>query len=577
MSHHDDSRETRPVTFLGGLEAELREDFPEVLARNGMGGFLWDLASGLIYVDPGALAVFGLSPEGYDGREATLRGHVAPEDISALRALTAAGPPGSDNYGAYFRVRRSDDSNRWVHAQGSVQRDSTGRTTRVLGIVRDAGPELRQLTPQAVLEADRRGQADVVRTTTSLLAQALTVEDVTTALRSDEFLGSVGAFGIVLSLLEQDRLRRFVTTGLSPEILTDLEFTRIGDQLPLSEAVRTGIPLFITSDEMRHRYPKLWPYIRDTALSVGAVLPLVAQAQPLGALSILFAGKDTFTPEERNLLITLGATVAQSVQRAMLYDQEHAMAIGLRQVMLPRRIPDVVGAHIAVRYRAATTGPQIGGDWYDVFPLPAGRIGLVIGDVEGHDIHASAVMGQLRTALHAYAAEGHPPATIMARASTFLQDLDTSRRATCLYADLDPLTGDTRLVRAGHPGPLIRHPDGRISHPRAAGGPVLGLPRLGGGAPSYPVTDIRLRAAETMLLYTDGLIGLPGGNLAEGMRQVETVLRAGPTDTDLLAEHIVTHCTAARQQEDDIAVILVALTDPQPRLDDPASPSGYTG
>ena len=128
------------------------------------------------------------------------------------------------------------------------------------------------------------------------------------------------------------------------------------------------------------------------------------------------------------------------------------------------------------RRARGSLGRDIGGDWYDLIPLPGGRVGAVIGDVQGHDTHAAAVMGQLRIVLRAYAAEGHTPATVMARASVFLHELDTDRFATCLYAEADLATGVVQVVRAGHIDPLIRHADGscrrRARGRRAAARPV---------------------------------------------------------------------------------------------------------
>ena len=119
--------------------------------------------------------------------------------------------------------------------------------------------------------------------------------------------------------------------------------------------------------------------------------------------------------------------------------------------MLPRRIPEIPGGEIAVRYHAAWSGREVGGDWYDVIALPSGRIGVVVGDVQGHDTHAAAIMGQLRIALRAYAGEGHPPSTVLARASRFLAELDTDRFATCTYAQVDLATGAYAPSRAGPP------------------------------------------------------------------------------------------------------------------------------
>jgi serine phosphatase RsbU (regulator of sigma subunit) len=227
--------------------------------------------------------------------------------------------------------------------------------------------------------------------------------------------------------------------------------------------------------------------------------------------------------------------------------------------MLPAHIPEVAGVRVAVRYQPARTGHQIGGDWYDVVPLAAGHVGLVVGDVQGHDVQASAVMGQLRTALRAYAAEGHAPEALMAKASLFLHDLDTERLATCVYVDLDPATGRALIVRAGHPVPLIRHLGGRVSWPEVAGGLPLGLPEYS-EAP-YPVTPLRLGPDDVFMLCTDGLLEFRGMDLEAGELQIASLLSGGsPADLDGLAAHIVASIETRQGQEDDVALLLAALT-----------------
>ena len=154
-----------------------------------------------------------------------------------------------------------------------------------------------------------------------------------------------------------------------------------------------------------------------------------------------------------------------------------------------------------------------------MIPLPGGRVGAVIGDVQGHDTHAAAVMGQLRIVLRAYAAEGHTPATVMARASVFLHELDTDRFATCLYAEADLSTG----VRPGGPGRPHR-PAGPAAATAAAagiawtGGLPLGLSAEFGSASSTRSTTVELDPGQTLVLCTDGLVEQPGADLDDGMQ-----------------------------------------------------------
>lgn len=541
---------------LAALGDELRDALPGTLAANGMGAFLRDLTTDLVCLDAGALAVFDLPPHGFDGRPATLFDRMLPEELPAFHERVAHALASEDGYGAYFRIRCADGTLRWTHTQVSIDRDDRGTPVRALGIVRDATAELEHVAQQAILEPQRSHQNDVVETTTAVLARALTLEDVLASLKSREILDVVGAQGMSLTVAEDDRLRRLAFASLPSVMLDHIEFARLDAPLPVAQVYRTLQPLFLDRKTVEADYPALWPSVRDTDLTAGAVLPLVAQARRTGVLSILYEGRTGFTPEERNILLSLAATVAQSVQRAALYDEEHAMAVGLQQSMLPATIPRMPGLRVAVRYQAARTGHQIGGDWYDVVPLTGGRVGLVVGDVQGHDIQASAVMGQLRTALRAYAAEGHPPEAVMERASRFLGDLDTDRLATCVYVDLDPVTGYAGVVRAGHPGPLIRQADGRTTRPDVAGGLPFGL--LPFSDAPYPVTRLRLRREDTLLLCTDGLLEFRGEDIDTGERRIQAVLREGPADLDELAEYIVATIESGQGQEDDVALLLAS-------------------
>ncbi|MGW3731405.1 PP2C family protein-serine/threonine phosphatase, partial [Streptomyces sp. NPDC000851] len=368
------------------------------------------------------------------------------------------------------------------HTQGYIRRDETGRPRRIIGIVRDATQELGEFAARrepAGQDHARRDQTDVVEFTTAALAHARTVQDVIDVLKDTHGVTHLGAASLVMGLVEAGRIR-LVAEGPEGSFVPGTLITRIDEPYPMSEVVRTLSPRFIESpEEFAEGYPILWPHITDLDITSAAYLPLIVQAQPIGAMGLLYNDRRGFTPEERNILVALGSSIAQSLQRAMFYEQEKDLASGLQQAMLPRTIPSVRGADVAVRYRAGgaggSLGRDIGGDWYDLIPLPGGRVGAVIGDVQGHDTHAAAVMGQLRIVLRAYAAEGHTPATVMARASVFLHELDTDRFATCLYAEADLATGVVQVVRAGHIDPLIRAPDGSCRRVPVPGGLPLGL------------------------------------------------------------------------------------------------------
>ncbi|MER7759856.1 SpoIIE family protein phosphatase [Streptomyces sp. NPDC097619] len=521
-----------------------------------MGSFDWDLLAGQMHLDPPALDVFDTRPEDYDGQPESLAPRVPTEEAVRLDALvTGALKSGVDNYGAYFRIRCRDGSLRWTHTQGRVFRDREGRPYRIIGIVRDATEELSHSAERLGLDEERRRQTSVVEGTTAALAHARTVRDVIDALSDSHGLERLGSMGMVMGLVESGRIH-LVAEGPAGSFVPGTRYTRVDEPYPMSEVVRSLQPRFIASaEEFAHGFPGLWSKIAPMRISAAAYLPLIAQARPIGAIGLLYQDKDGFTQEERNLLVALGSSIAQSLQRAMLLEQEHDLAEGLQQAMLPRRIPDVPGAEIAVRYRSAKLGRDIGGDWYDVIPLPGGRVGAVIGDVQGHDTHAAAVMGQLRIVLRAYAAEGHTPATVMARASGFLHELDTDRFATCAYAEADLSTGVVQLVRAGHLDPLLRTRDGDCGRLPVTGGMPLGLSAEFGRL-EYPVTTVELEPGETLLLCTDGLVEQPGADLDDGVRALAARVRGGPEDLQELADRL---CEVADERggEDDMALLLL--------------------
>ncbi|WP_327417974.1 SpoIIE family protein phosphatase [Streptomyces sp. NBC_01233] len=509
------------------------------LALNRMGTFDWDLDSGRMHLDPTALEVLDLRPDEWDGTSEGLRQRLAPAEAARLDARVAqAIKDGRSHYGAYVRTRLRDGTPAWTHIQGHILRNPDGRPYRVIGILRDAAHDPGDPGAAGEQAEGRRRMTGVVERTTAILAHARTVNDVTDVLKDPQALGHLGAVSVMLGIVDGGRIH-LVAEGQLGSYVPEIEYTRIDARFPMSEAVRTMQPVFLVSrEEFQSRYPQLWPYIEPLSVRSGVYLPLIAQGRPIGALGLLYTRDGEFTAEERNLLMALGSGVAQGLQRAMLFEQEHDLAEGLQRAMLPRRIPEVPGARIAVRYRSARMGRDIGGDWYDVIPLGDGRVGVMIGDVEGHDTDAAAVMGQLRIVMRAYVVEGHTPATAMARASAFLRELETERFATCTYAEVDLTTGMLRMVRAGHLDPVVRRGDGSCHRIQVAGGLPLGLParEQPGTGTGYPVTSLELHPGDTLVLCTDGLIERTGADHDTGMRELMAAVHSGPVDVEELAD-----------------------------------------
>ncbi|MDJ1131300.1 SpoIIE family protein phosphatase [Streptomyces iconiensis] len=531
------------------------------LAVNGMGSFIWDVKGGVMHYDDAGLSVMGFRPGEFDGRLRTLGERMVEEELPAIRARVDRALRERSGFSLYFRVRHGDGSLRWTHTQGNVVCDDEGSPDRVIGIIREAGDELRAANQTRELyqaRSDVRRQADLVGCLNDALAPTVTVNDVAEALTSTSLLLQLGAASIVLGMVESGRVVVVGSNGLPREWVESAHLARLGAPLPLSEAVRTREPVFLTDrDDFAERYPVLEPYLDEVPdATAAAYLPLIAHDAPIGALGLSYNGKTRFSREERTVLTALSGTVAQSLQRALLYDEEHELAAGLQTAMLPGHMPYVPDLDLATRYRPARSRGEIGGDWYDAVTLPDGRIAAVVGDVQGHDVTAAAVMGQLRIALRAYAAEGHPPASIMTRTSAFLADLDTDRFATCLLVLLDARTGHAVTVRAGHLEPVLRRPDGSGTWLDTPGGLPLGL-AAPSAHPAYPESETTLEPGATLLLCTDGLIETRAADIDEGRARLLDALSTGPGHPDPLADHLLNAMGDYTGQEDDVALLLL--------------------
>jgi len=250
------------------------------------------------------------------------------------------------------------------------------------------------------------------------------------------------------------------------------------------------------------------------------------------------------------LVTNLAARAAVHIDNARLYTREHEAAVTLQRSLLPRSIPPVAGLEIAYRFQPASRAAEIGGDWFDVIPLDRGQVALVVGDVTGHGIQAAATMGQLRTTTDALAHLGCPPDEIMRQLSRMVASYGEEAGATCLHAVYDPRTGHCQLTSAGHPAPVLRHPDGRAE--------LIDLPPgllLGAGQATYPAKELPLPPGSILALYTDGLIERPGQDISIGMSQLARALGDGPTGSlDELCDAVI--ASLAPDPRDDVALLL---------------------
>ncbi|MFI5808808.1 PP2C family protein-serine/threonine phosphatase [Streptomyces sp. NPDC051561] len=255
------------------------------------------------------------------------------------------------------------------------------------------------------------------------------------------------------------------------------------------------------------------------------------------------------------LLAKLGALTAQARELAKSQRSRVELAVALQRGMLPQDLPHPPGVRLAAGYMPAHHGLNVGGDWYDAFTMPDGRVGLSIGDVQGHNIEAAAFMGQVRVGLRALAHVTNDPGELLARTNDLLVSLGADLFATCIFLRLDPATGVLECARAGHVPYIWATADGRSGADGGECGPPLGV--LEGA--EYPVVCHRLTVGSVVVLLTDGVVEGPSLSLDEGlsraMRLAEVHTAAG-LGIDALASSLMRLADTVGH-EDDAAVLVV--------------------
>ncbi|WP_329140192.1 SpoIIE family protein phosphatase [Streptomyces sp. NBC_01476] len=328
------------------------------------------------------------------------------------------------------------------------------------------------------------------------------------------------------------------------------------------------------------RDPRRAEVIEATGIHSLIIVPLQARGMVLG--EAVFTRTDNATPFSRDdllLIEELAGRAALSLDNARRYTRERAAAVALQRNLLPRTLSGGPAVEVASRYLPADTHEGVGGDWFDVIPLPDARVGLMVGDVVGHGINAAALMGQLRTVMGTLADLDLPPEKVLARLDrrvVLMNDQDGEGAApvmscTCAYAVYDPATRRCTLASAGHPPPAVLYPDGHVVLADVPVGPPIGL-----GTMSYGSVALDLPEGSVIALYTDGLIETRTADIDVGLGRLRAAMAWTGTSLEDLCTHIISTMTpqASRgadadsdwpgtSSEDDIALLL-ARTRPLP-------------
>lgn len=395
------------------------------------------------------------------------------------------------------------------------------------------------------------------------LAEAASVRQAVD-LVADHVLLALQAQAFALFVAEAGRVRVVGQRGFPPELVQLVDHARLspdsGVQVPgltpgaPAWELAHGVPSFFADrEEMRAVTPGAAEV--EDGMGAWAWLPLMTSGQLVGVWVVGYKQPRPFSLAERTVLTATGALIAQALDRTRQYDATYQLAEGLQARLLPRALPAIPGLEVATRYLPASHGMNVGGDFYDLIRLGDTEAAAVIGDVQGHDVSAAGLMGQVRTAVHAYASSGANPRDILARTNHLLTDLDPRLLTSCLYAHIDLAGHRAHLATAGHFPPLLRHPDQRSEILSLPPGPLLGVDP----AAHYPITEVAVPPGTVLALYTDGLIEAPGTDLDTSITKLAAVLSdtAGPLDG--LADALLTRAQPAGDRADDAALLLLNI------------------
>ncbi len=489
-----------------------------------------DRLSNLLYANAYAAKLFGFpdAPERLVGRSLLSLGF-EEEDLGKAAELAKQVLHGRVWDGTFASVR-SEGTQVFVRAQAMPLRHPSGAIDGIVIIARQAtGRSIQQ-------ERDRIGLLERIG---ERLARSL--ELGTTLRQVAEMLVPQLADHCFIDLFQGDKLIRRAQIhagGWTPEPGT---WAMVGEQITYPEghfcqqamARRDAI---LVSNLIYDDFPAPSVQSMEASESVGltsiVAAPLVARGELLGVICLALSrlserDEQRYDAEDRDFLGAVASRVAVAIDNAMLFEEERRTALAFQTSLLPQVKPTFDGLDVAWRYVPAkpleTHGQgiqtQVGGDWYDLIPLSAGRVGIVIGDVEGRGARAAAIMGQLRAALRAFAQDDKPPAEILRKLDDWCRTLGTTRmdsaddteafsspRASCTYLIYDAWSRKLSFANAGHDAPLLIA-DGDVAELKIENfGVLLGIRGKGMPAvPPYREETRQLKPGSTLVLYTDGL------------------------------------------------------------------------
>lgn len=445
------------------------------------------------------------------------------------------------------------------------------------GVLAGAGVTVIEVTEAKLAEAERAEllhRAEEAQQRLALLATASTVLSSTMdvdqlLLRLARVLTPGSADWCIIQLLEPDgSVEHVAVSHRDKDAADDLRNQLLASSLatsgsgPVAQVLRTGEALLLGPDSIGEGLaraaadrgqPQLYT---GFSLRSSVIVPIELRGQRVGVLLLSSEGDRVLGDDDLDLAVEIAHRAALAVGNARAFQHEHRVAESFQRALLPTVVPSIGEVEFTVRYLAATDGVSVGGDWYDVIEFGDGEVGVVVGDVVGHDIVASTTMGQLRSALRAFACEDHEhPSGALARVDRLFGPLALAS-ATCIFGVLEGDGGRFRWSNAGHPPPLLLR-DGRATFLEEGNGVMLGV----SDGIGVEEASVDLRDGDVLVLYTDGLVERRRESLTTGLERLATsaAALAGHAAADFCDRLLEAVLPTSAARDDDVAILVIGV------------------
>ena len=406
-------------------------------------------------------------------------------------------------------------------------------------------------------ESERHARAAAEQRATELMQlQAITDVALGRMSHDEDVLGemlervrealAVDTVAVLLLSAEGDELVARAARGLEEEV-------ERGVRIPLGRGFAGRIaeqhaPVLVEDVD---RADVINPLLREKGITTLLGVPLTVEERVIGVLHVGCFAARAFRPDEVRLLERAADRIALAADRA----RQHTVAEILQRTLLPARLPEVPSLDMAARYLPGSDETHVGGDWYDVIPLAKGLVGIAIGDVVSRGVRAAAAMGQMRTALRAYALEGDGPGAVLDRLDRLVRGYGEREMATVAYLVLDPADASVTVAVAGHLPPLVIGSSGEVRLLETARSRPIGV----AAARRYEETSAQLERGDTLVLYTDGLVERRGTPIDAGLGELRRVAASvAGRSADAICDRLV-ELAEADAVADDVAVLTIVL------------------